>query len=122
MRFARLTSKDGTQTAVNLDLVELMKADERARGYSSPARRMGCSCARARLTSWRGCPVMLCDDYSSKSSKMINDPVEAEATWTVTLQIPDWLGRLSAGGPLLVIGVAGSVAAGSWPPSLRSLA
>ena len=24
MRFARLTSKDGTQTAVNLDLVELM--------------------------------------------------------------------------------------------------
>jgi hypothetical protein len=21
---------------------------------------------------------------------MINDPVEAEATWTVTLQIPDW--------------------------------
>ena len=28
MRFARLTSKDGTQTAVNLDRVELMKADE----------------------------------------------------------------------------------------------
>ena len=28
MRFARLTSKDGTMTAVNLDLVELMKADE----------------------------------------------------------------------------------------------
>ena len=27
MRFARLTSKDGTETAVNLDLVELMKAD-----------------------------------------------------------------------------------------------
>jgi len=28
MRFARLTSKDGTQTAVNLDRVELIKADE----------------------------------------------------------------------------------------------
>ena len=28
MRFARLTSKGGTQTAVNLDRVELMKADE----------------------------------------------------------------------------------------------
>ena len=27
MCFARLTSKDGTETAVNLDLVELMKAD-----------------------------------------------------------------------------------------------
>ena len=27
MRFVRLTSKDGTQTAVNLDLVALMKPD-----------------------------------------------------------------------------------------------
>jgi|SoiMethySBSTD1v2_1073268.scaffolds.fasta_scaffold360720_2 hypothetical protein len=33
---------------------------------------------------------MLCDDLQFRGPKMINDPVEAEATWTVTLQIPDW--------------------------------
>jgi hypothetical protein len=33
---------------------------------------------------------MLCDDLLFRGPKMINDPVEAEATWTVMLQIPDW--------------------------------
>jgi len=33
---------------------------------------------------------MLCDDLQFRGPKMINDLVEAEATWTVTLQIPDW--------------------------------
>jgi hypothetical protein len=33
---------------------------------------------------------MLCDDLQFRGPKMINDSVEAEATWTVTLQIPDW--------------------------------
>ena len=69
MCFARLTSKDGTETAVNLDLVELMKADGTGTRLFFPARRMGCSCARARLTSWRRCPVMLCDDLQFQGWK-----------------------------------------------------
>jgi hypothetical protein len=69
MRFARLTSKDGTMTAVNLDLVELMKADETGTRLFFPGSEDGLFVPRARLTSWRGCPVMLCDDYSSEARK-----------------------------------------------------
>ena len=36
MRFARLTSKDGTMTAVNLDRVELMKPYETGRRLFFP--------------------------------------------------------------------------------------
>jgi hypothetical protein len=46
MRFARLTSKDGTMTAVNLDLVELMKADETGTRLFFP--RLGGWVVRAR--------------------------------------------------------------------------
>ena len=46
MCFARLTSKDGTETAVNLDLVELMKAD--GTGTRGILPRLGGWVVRAR--------------------------------------------------------------------------